>query len=193
MGWSFSHYVNKQELVNEKVRQFKESESNHKYIDHALVGNHLWIAVSCERGGKPTNFIVLYLIKNDRKGYYNWGYKDIDESSHPFYYTCPLRLLDKTDALSPKDSEDSVEWRKRVREYHANKKSVLTIKSFEIGDKVKFNEDFKKCVKEELKEVEFQVVSKRKATLIISDGWGGNYKSKAKHLVITKPIQTHPE
>jgi len=33
--------------------------------------------------------------------YIEFGYKHMDENMHPFYYDCPIRLLDKLDKLAP--------------------------------------------------------------------------------------------
>lgn len=45
-----------------------------------------------------------------------WGYKPLDESMHPYYYSCPLSYLD----LAP---EQSADWRAGVRAYHARRRT----------------------------------------------------------------------
>ena len=45
-----------------------------------------------------------------------WGYKDLDESMHPYFYSCPLKYLD----LVPIEQYGgNVEWRGFVRSHHA--------------------------------------------------------------------------
>ena len=44
-----------------------------------------------------------------------WGYKPLDESMHPYYYTCPLSYLD----LAP---EQSADWRAGVRAFHTRRR-----------------------------------------------------------------------
>ncbi len=48
-----------------------------------------------------------------------WGYKDMEESMGPFYYSCPLKYL----KLVPIERFGGhVEWRKGVYSYHARQK-----------------------------------------------------------------------
>ncbi len=44
-----------------------------------------------------------------------WGYKAMDESMAPYYYSCPLRYLDMAKELSPG-------WREKVRAHHARQR-----------------------------------------------------------------------
>jgi hypothetical protein len=58
--------------------------------------------------GESRRYIQCDLLKGGGNG---WGYKSMDESMHPYYYSCPLSYLD----LAP---EQCAEWRQKVREYH---------------------------------------------------------------------------
>jgi hypothetical protein len=49
-----------------------------------------------------------------------WGYKPLDESMHPYYYSCPLSYLD----LAP---EQSADWRAGVRAYHARRRTPTAV------------------------------------------------------------------
>jgi hypothetical protein len=50
---------------------------------------------------------------------YGWGYKDMEESMHPYYYSCPMKYLD----MVPLDQfRGHVEWREGVKSYHARAK-----------------------------------------------------------------------
>jgi len=73
---------------------------------------------------KTERWIGCYLLKYYKRDS-GWGYKDMDESMNPYYYSCPLGYLE----LAPVANE---EWRKGVRAYHEKR----TMK-FEIGDTVK--------------------------------------------------------
>lgn len=45
-----------------------------------------------------------------------WGFKDMEESMHPYFYSCPLGYLD----MVPIDHYGGhPEWRELVRQYHA--------------------------------------------------------------------------
>jgi hypothetical protein len=47
---------------------------------------------------------------------YGWGYKDMEESSGPYFYSCPLKYLDMVPVVA------SESWREGVRAYHARAK-----------------------------------------------------------------------
>lgn len=49
-----------------------------------------------------------------------WGYKPLEESMHPYYYSCPLSYLD----LAP---EQSADWRAGVRAYHARRRTPTAV------------------------------------------------------------------
>jgi hypothetical protein len=59
-----------------------------------------------------------------------WGYKDMEESSGPNYYSCPLGYLDITPQSK---SEFAGKWREEVRKYHAERKPSFKPK---VGDYV---------------------------------------------------------
>lgn len=68
-------------------------------------------------------FGVVFLTSTDAKSYYNFGYKDMDETVGPGYYDCPVRILD---LLSPIDSDFANEWRRCCRERAKAKKAEKT-------------------------------------------------------------------
>ena len=75
---------------------------------------HLW---GVERVNGVPREIVLWLVDFRRD---SWGHTGMMEGSHPFYYDCPLSILDKAPATCP-------EWRARVREYHAKQRRQIAI------------------------------------------------------------------
>lgn len=114
MGWYFCA-ISKDALVR-YIEDDLATVSDAEIIGKSLRGQRLWVAM---RRGEQ-RFILLYLLKSSAGGdWYKWGYKDMDETMHPYYYDCPLRLLDATKP----DGEES-EWRKAVRAYHAKRKTV---------------------------------------------------------------------
>jgi hypothetical protein len=117
MGWLFCA-SSKDELVAHIERDLS-SVPGLTILGKAVRGSRLWYAV--ERGEQ--RFIVLYLTECDRRDHpaYRWGYKDMDESVHPYYYDCPIRLLD----LTPQAIESG--WRKAVRDA-ARRKSQPKVK-----------------------------------------------------------------
>lgn len=112
MGWYFCA-ASKDELMSHIERDLA-GLSDAEIIGKSLRGSRLWIAM---RRGEQ-RFIVLYLLSKSKDSSWPWGYKDMDETMHPYYYDCPLRLLDAT---APEEGKEESEWRKAVREHHAKK------------------------------------------------------------------------
>lgn len=88
----------------------------HCFRGSPILGGCLWtvVEITTKATGKVERSIGLDLIR--RWGRSVMAYKDMKESSHPFYYSCPLKYL----AMVPVACE---EWRKHVVEYHARKRA----------------------------------------------------------------------
>ncbi len=112
MGWLFFK-PSKEALVKHLTdpHQFEAA----KMVDHSVRGNHLWAQFETPEGRR---LIGLFLLGKSNG---RWGYKDMDETMHPYYYDCPLRLIDT--ATEPLN-EASAEWRNKVRTYWERKKST---------------------------------------------------------------------
>lgn len=108
MGWLFCS-PSKQDMVRKlKTDGYLFDPEKATILKTATVGNALWMAVKRRDTGEV--FISLSLLSQHNK---QWGHKDLDESVHPYYYDCPLSLLEL--ATEPVD-EQAAEWRERVRE-----------------------------------------------------------------------------
>lgn len=131
MGWFFS-YCSRADLIRELTKDFENENGRSKTVAHTCRGNVLWsvaeITVNTEgvhstlAAGQSTRLIRCDLLQRSGS---KWGYKPLEESMHPYYYTCPLAYLN----MAP---ETSAEWRMLVRAYHTNlrmKKSVQSIAS----------------------------------------------------------------
>ena len=55
-------------------------------------------------------FVVICLLEYRPKDYWNFGYKDMDETMGPCYYNCPEKILR---ILSPTTNEYAIKWRKK--------------------------------------------------------------------------------
>lgn len=119
MGWTFSHST-RSELIRELTHLNETAEARYETLAYALRGNVLWSVIRITRTCTRTSangtdhlgtFIACHLLTRADS---RWGYKPMDESMHPYYYTCPLTYL----AMAP---EQSQKWRERVRAYHARR------------------------------------------------------------------------
>lgn len=139
MGWLFTQGQSRREMIDRLTKDEGPNVSEgktywYKTLARACVGNHLWCVmertVQAEGGEKESvKFIALFLMQKD-KGY-GWGYKDMTESMHPYYYTCPMGFL----AMAPVANQ---EWRDKVAAHHAQRGVKLA-----PGDRVKLREGCK--------------------------------------------------
>lgn len=119
MGWWFKQGATKKDIVAEYLK-------NENLIDHALVGNNLWMLVQ----SGENKVVCLVLIRAERD--YGYGSKDIDETMGPGNVNCPERLIDN--ATEPLN-DYSKNWRTRVREYHEERRNTPKWKA---GDRIKW-------------------------------------------------------
>ena len=82
----------------------------------------------------PTNeqqvFGVVFLTSTDSKDYFNFSYKEMDETVGPCYYDCPKGILD---LLTPTDSEWANNWRAKCRERLEEKKNPNSLSKLPEG------------------------------------------------------------
>lgn len=124
MGWSFKQGQTKAELIAQRVERQENEFGTWETVAYSVKGNHLWKAKHFynKETGIHDKYIALDLISSD-KGY-GYGYKDLTEHEGPHYYDCPLKYLD---IIPEPQDQCSIEWRKKVREYHAkmNRKFIV--------------------------------------------------------------------
>lgn len=126
MGWTFKYGDTKQDVIRDWTQEQGWGEGKVGLaIRHCVRGNVMYTVHEIrerETGKAVTRFIGVFLLGTDGKG--NWGYKDMEESMGPCYYSCPLAYLDM---VPMPDSKYAPAWREAVREYWAKKKSVKLV------------------------------------------------------------------
>lgn len=125
MGWLFTQGQTLKELIVRQTKGWEHTQQDGTVIKniclrHCYRGGSfsgvLWTVWerTFEKDGQPVKpadrWIGCDLLRFQNG--YGWGYKDMAESMHPYFYSCPLGYL----ALVPVASE---EWREGVRAYHA--------------------------------------------------------------------------
>lgn len=112
MGWLFTHGATRADIIQRCTRTQDNEHGRWTTLAHCTKGNVLWSVIEYHRkdAGTTENFIGCYLLA--RHAGFGWGYKDIDESMGPYYYSCPLSYLD----MAP---ETNAGWREQVRAWHA--------------------------------------------------------------------------
>ncbi|WP_313024515.1 hypothetical protein [Pseudomonas lopnurensis] len=121
MGWYYSRQ-SRAELIRELIQPQETERASVRIIAHTLRGNVLWSVAELTAKvegvhkdlapGDSMRYIRCDLLHGSGG---EWGYKPMDESVHPYYYTCPLSYLEMTKEVSP-------DWREHVRAYHARRR-----------------------------------------------------------------------
>jgi hypothetical protein len=145
MGWtSAPSWSSRKDIIREVLSPSHNTYPNGTQgvcLDSCYKGGpfsgRLWVLYEKRKtDGSSYRFIILYLLqflKHDR----GWAYKDVTEHMGPCEVDCPLNFLEQApldQILGDQPSELSMnwamEWREKVKNYHANK---VTLSSIEVG------------------------------------------------------------
>ncbi len=122
MGWLFSNWT-RTELIRRLTQSEETENARYDTLTYTLRGNVLWSLVKITAkqpdvvklaAGESMIYIGCTLLECHHG---EWGYKSMDESVHPYYYSCPLSYLERAPEQSP-------EWRERVRAHHAKRRAI---------------------------------------------------------------------
>lgn len=129
MGWLFTPGSTRKSQIRERTEGWERVNAEgttvkSRCLAHCFRGGAfsgvLWTVWerSFERDGQqaqPAQRRIACDLLQYRTGF-GWGYKDMDESMHPYFYSCPLKYL----AMVPIEQfGGNAEWRAVVHEYHA--------------------------------------------------------------------------
>lgn len=153
MGWTSYHATHyKKGNVDRKAEcdaYFMEGLNRGYYdvLKSSMVGSVYYAAVKPLKryGDKDANgervivdiptdeqqvFGAVFLTSTDSKDYFNFSYKEMDETVGPCYYDCPKGILD---LLTPTDSEWANNWRAKCRERLEKKKNPNALNKLPAG------------------------------------------------------------
>lgn len=159
MGWTSTHV---EATYNPKLKKYtidRKAECDNMfntdmvaYNDNTIIGKYE-VLKSCVVGStyyaaiKRTKFATttepedsrifaaIVLTSVDNKDYFNFSYKDMDETMGPYQYACPKSILD---LLPPTDNEYAQKWRERCYEVLKEKKNPNALGNLPIGSKIKY-------------------------------------------------------
>lgn len=156
MGWTSYHvdktYKNGKPFIDRKAECDKmfisdavswkthEVIGRYELLKSAMVGSTHYAAVRKTIFATETEpesvkvFAAVTLTKVDNKDYYNFAYKNMDESMGPCECKCPKAILD---LLTPTEYEYAREWRKRCYENLKKKKDSNALSNLPIGSVIK--------------------------------------------------------
>lgn len=120
MGWLFTQDASKADIIRELTRPEDNATQRRQTLTHCVRGNVLWavVEITAKQQARRERFIVCYLLASERG--YGWGYKDMTESMHPYYYSCPLKYLEMVPVAN-------ADWRAEVRAYHRNRRRKVAV------------------------------------------------------------------
>lgn len=130
MGWT---YTNKSSLnsagnyIKDNLLTWNNPEYQYKVLDGGVVKFRTYYGAVEKinlKTGQRDVFAVVILLNYCRKDYYNFGYKDMDESMGPYEDNCPKRILE---LLTPTDNKNANDWRERCWKKINSKKSMPKI------------------------------------------------------------------
>ena len=197
MGWTSYHATHyKKGKIDRKAEcdaYFMEglNKGHFNVLKSAMVGSTYYAAVQpmLKSNGKNENgeyiyepipenerttFGIVFLTSADSKDYYNFSYKDMDESMGPYESECPKGILD---LLSPTDNEYAKQWRARCYENIAKKKNPNSLNKLPEGTVIKVKLPFDTQRYSEGTEV---TLTKRK--------WGKQYKWFTSYCYFTRGL-----
>jgi len=132
MGWTYTHKdagVSVKDFFSNEFNSTSEGGGKITVLDCASYLTEAYLAVeSLVPGETRAIFGIACLIHYARNDYYNFGYKDMEESMGPFLYSCPERILK---LLTPTTYRYAIEWRKKCWENIERKKARPR---FKVGD-----------------------------------------------------------
>lgn len=104
-------------------------------LKSSMVGSTYYAAVRTTNSqtGYDCTWAAICLTSTKWNDGMNFGYKDMDETCHPYQYDCPKGILD---LLSPTENENALEWRRKCNEKRTNKKPTLS--SLPVGTRIKY-------------------------------------------------------
>lgn len=141
MGWTFSHateYKNgrvDRKAECDKVINSQTETRTDTVLKSVMKGTTYYAAVETIKNGTREVWAAVFLTSSDKKDpYWNFGYKDMDETMGPYKYDCPARILD---LLTPTDNAAANYWRNECRRQAEIKKDD-TLNKLPIGAMVKW-------------------------------------------------------
>lgn len=149
MGWTYYdapvQYRNGKRYIDRKAEcdklfNWHEEHKEVKVLKSAMVGSTYYAAVQTSVDDTPVDICaVIVLTKTDCKSDWNFGYKNMDETMLPYYYSCPNSILK---LLTPTTNEYALNWRESCKKYNFDKARKDCLRNLPVGTKIRFNLEY---------------------------------------------------
>ena len=135
MGWTSTHaiYYDHRGKIDRKKEIESDFSDGYSVVKSAMVGSVYYGAI---RHGDAV-FGLVVLTSTDKRDYFNFSYKMMDETEGPYYNRCPKSILD---CLTPTDSEFANQWRARCRENLTKPTKAQRLNALPIGTEIAFED-----------------------------------------------------
>ena len=169
MGWMYTRKAKGETIREFFARElgFETEKRTVRLLDCAVVNlREAYLAFEDidHTSGNRQVFAVVCLLHYQPNSYWNFGYKDMEESMGPCYYKCPERILK---LLTPTSSEYALKWRKRCWEHIERRRSLPRLRK---GDVVEFSQPIKFSDGSKVRGL--RVLNSRKLLFEKPDGYG---------------------
>lgn len=142
MGWtSYNAEFYKNGKVDRKAecdKMYTQKEHNGypklTVLKSVMIGSVYYAAVESIKNNNRNVFAAVVLTSTNTNDYYNFSYKDMDESIAGFY-DCPKSILD---LLTPTDNEHALEWRRLCKENFEKKRNKKTKTTLPVGSVIEY-------------------------------------------------------
>lgn len=134
MGWTSYHatYYDKHGNIDRKKEMESGFYGGYDVLKSAMVGTTYYAAI---RNPSGDIFAVVALTSTNKKDWYNFSCKLMDETEGPYESRCPKSILD---LLPPTDNEYANKWRQRCRDNIGKPTNVQRLNALPVGTEIEF-------------------------------------------------------
>ena len=172
MGWTFTNKPKGETIKDFFTKEFTQNGRT-GVIDCAVVNRRTAYIAYKPFSGDSKVFAIVCVLDYRPRDYYNFGYKDMDESMGPCESECPARILN---LLTPTDHPYAKAWRERCIANLEKKTSAPKVK---VGDTIMFSTPL--SFTSGLKESVFIVTDPRSSVFISYSGGRFRIPNWKKH------------
>jgi hypothetical protein len=126
MGWTSQHATHYRNGAIDRVAECLDLCTSQtettvwKPLKASAVGRVVYVAVEKTTiEGERNVYAIVFVTSVNMKDYFNFSYKDIDETMGPLYYQCPNTILE---LLTPTTNTFATEWREKCYAYNTENK-----------------------------------------------------------------------
>lgn len=144
MGWTYQaakFYDNKGRIDRkaecDAILTYENDNTKLEVLKSAMKGTTYYAAVrnTDKVNGTSYVFAAIFLTATDMRQWHNFGYKDMDETVHPYCHDCPKSILEM---LTEPYNDYAKEWREACWQRINARKSKKTLSSVKIGEVIEF-------------------------------------------------------